>query len=282
MGRKPVGREGRLTCHSPTGLSSRFDRGRCDTEASASFKCRISNLYVLRGYAQSYRKSQKPKRNTVGLKRLLLILSLIPLLAGCGLLGFDSWAWHQKLTVTVETPQGVVSGSSIVAVEVTYQPEIIAHQGGFFKSTKGEAAFLEVRPGVYLFALLSDEAVRAERTFLPGGKPKNPRKDFAYLERLRETRALSGADYPHFVTFTDIADPSTVTRVDPDNLAVTFGPGYRLKSVTLEITGEPVTKGEVDKVLGWLGSETKLDYMWDALNYDQKSAVLGLRAPIRP
>jgi hypothetical protein len=53
--------------------------------------------------------------------------------------------------------------------------------------------------------------------------------------------------YPLLVTFTDIADPKTVTRVDSANLAATFGPGYALTSITLEITDEPVTEGQVQK-----------------------------------
>ena len=58
-------------------------------------------------------------------------------------------------------------------------------------------------------------------------------------------------DFPLLVTFTDIDDPKTVRKVDPNNLAATLGPGYALKSITLEITDEPVTKGKVEEVLGW-------------------------------
>ena len=39
---------------------------------------------------------------------------------------------------------------------------------------------------------------------------------------------------------------------DPDDLAAHFGPGYALSSITLAITDEPVTKGRVEAVLGWL------------------------------
>jgi hypothetical protein len=59
-------------------------------------------------------------------------------------------------------------------------------------------------------------------------------------------------DYPLLVTFTDITDPTTVTRVDPANLSATFGPGVSLTSVTLAVTEDPVTEGRVEAVLGWL------------------------------
>ena len=67
---------------------------------------------------------------------------------------------------------------------------------------------------------------------------------------MREIRVLPRERYPLLVTFTDLADPTTVRRVDPDDLAATFGPGVALKRVTLEITDEAVTEGEVEAVLG--------------------------------
>ena len=41
--------------------------------------------------------------------------------------------------------------------------------------------------------------------------------------------------------------------VDPNDLAACFGPGVRLKAVTLEITRAEVTEGVVGTPLSWLG-----------------------------
>ncbi|MEP4423828.1 MAG: hypothetical protein ABJ354_20510, partial [Nitratireductor sp.] len=68
----------------------------------------------------------------------------------------------------------------------------------------------------------------------------------------RGVREVAREAYPLLVTFTDIADPTTVRRVDPDDLAATFGPGVALKRITLEITDEKVTEGRVKAVLGWM------------------------------
>jgi hypothetical protein len=38
--------------------------------------------------------------------RVALLAGLMLSLAGCDMFGFRSWSWHQKLTVTVETPEG--------------------------------------------------------------------------------------------------------------------------------------------------------------------------------
>ena len=40
--------------------------------------------------------------------------------------------------------------------------------------------------------------------------------------------------------------------IDPADLAATFGAGFALRETTLEVTGEPVTEGVVERVLGWL------------------------------
>lgn len=53
------------------------------------------------------------------------------------------------------------------------------------------------------------------------------------------------------VTFEGIGDPTSVKQVEPGNLAANFGPGVRLKAITVEMTDDPVTSG-IEKRLGWL------------------------------
>ncbi|MVA97003.1 hypothetical protein GN330_07050 [Nitratireductor sp. CAU 1489] len=187
---------------------------------------------------------------------LLYVLIAITLLAGCDALGFKNWEWRQKLVLEVETPTGVVSGGSVVAVEAGTSPKWApgAGAGGLGSRMHGEASFVEVAPGRYLFALLGGgdwEREVALTLFFPEPAP-SPLERAERLETMREIRVLPRERYPLLVTFTDLADPTTVRRVDPDDLAATFGPGVALKRVTLEITEEAVTEGEVEKVLGWL------------------------------
>ena len=56
---------------------------------------------------------------------------------------------------------------------------------------------------------------------------------------------------PTTVTFADLTDPTTMTLVDPRDLAASFGPGYALKSATIEITDEPASRG-IETILPWL------------------------------
>ena len=66
--------------------------------------------------------------------------------------------------------------------------------------------------------------------------------------------------YPKLVYFRDIADPTSVEEVDPDNLAASFGPSVRLKRITVLVTNDDVTTG-IEKRLGWLSEypEPSLD-----------------------
>jgi hypothetical protein len=53
------------------------------------------------------------------------------------------------------------------------------------------------------------------------------------------------------VRFRDLHDPASVERVDPSDLAASFGAGVKLERMSIEITDAPVTKG-IEAVLPWL------------------------------
>ncbi|MEZ2127662.1 MULTISPECIES: hypothetical protein [unclassified Sinorhizobium] len=190
---------------------------------------------------------------------VLLMTSLLPaVLAGCDVLGFHSWQWHQKLTIVVETPEGERAGSAVSLVEVSLSPRwwgVGDFAGSGTSSLSGEAVVLDVEHDKYLFALLKGYSHEtATKTFFkPTNGPRSRQQSIAAydtLEKLRETRELPSSLFPIFVTFTNVSDPASARQVDPSNLEATFGPGYGLKSVTISITDEPVTRGMVEKVLG--------------------------------
>jgi hypothetical protein len=168
--------------------------------------------------------------------------------------GSRTFGWHQRLTVTVATPAGEVSGSSVTEVVVKSLPKTLPDAGVVDAKLRGEAVVVEVAPGKYLFALLNDGLGWTEAAY-----DKN-RVGSVFEENMRFIEDQSGqppvplprAEWPLMVTFDDVADPKTARMVDPDNLEATFGPGVELRAVTLEVTGDPVTDGRVEQVLGWL------------------------------
>ena len=197
---------------------------------------------------------------------VLILMSLTLSLAGCS----DTYQWNEKLRLEVETPTGVKAASSVQSVQKIHTywglPEMIGVRTKF----RGEAVVMEVRPGRYLFALFSSKLSRSRRFGLfyqhgldevyqrELGVQKGVHKHDEIKDRYELTMRLKGRAvtipqkyYPLLVTFKDINDPASVGLVDPDNLAETFGPNIELKRITIEITDEPVTRGEVEKVLGW-------------------------------
>jgi hypothetical protein len=59
------------------------------------------------------------------------------------------------------------------------------------------------------------------------------------------------------VTFDHIADRTSMRRVDPADLAASFGPGDSLKAVTLEVTKAAVTEERVEAVSAWISDAGK-------------------------
>ncbi len=205
-----------------------------------------------------------------------LLVSAVALLTSCS----QKWSWHQKLTVVVQTPDGLKEGGAVSEVNVSLLPENVGlgdFRGSSSSSLKGEAVVVELGAGRYLFALLKgyghETAVHtfADAGFVP--QPKNREaleKAYDAFGKLQATTALSPDRYPLLVAFDDINDPASVKRVDPANLAATFGPGYRLQSITMSITDEPVTKGKVEAVLGWI-----CDYKAKRLRLSGKSGPIS-------
>ncbi len=181
------------------------------------------------------------------LKSLIVIVLPLLVLTGCG----KSYDWHQKLAVEVETPEGMKAGSSVMSARLidTHGPFVPAEANGVSFQLNGEAITLEVSQGRYLFVLLKSVPALSWLIY--------PKMDSVKAGALLENGDDGGAgkvalkpdQYPLLVTFDDINDPASVKRVNPANLEATFGPGYRLNGITLSLTTEPVTKGEVEKVL---------------------------------
>jgi hypothetical protein len=208
--------------------------------------------------------------------RWVLTAVLCLALAGC-----DSgiqYQWNQKYTVTIDTPEGVKSASSVVEltyVDNTENPEFGSGHVHKFR-LRGEAIAIKVRHDKYLFVLLTSNG-REYDAF------EEFSKQLGYLraEYSKIAPKLQGSNLqttllendPMLVTFDDISKPETVKRVDPKNLAASFGAGYALKSITMEITDEPVTEGRVDGLLGWL-SKLKGGYLHGGTT--SKGAPLGL------
>ncbi|WP_115366643.1 cupin domain-containing protein [Alteripontixanthobacter maritimus] len=198
--------------------------------------------------------------------KAVLATALLPATIACA----DNTApdYRYRLTVEVDTPDGLRTGSSVIEV----RQKLVrsgANPSSVIVSRRayGEAVTVDLPNGGTLFALLSSEdqidwaasvmqqaapKVSGEihqETFdnmlLIDGEVKLPR----YWSINDFDLKLSG--YPFLVTFTDPNDPSSVQIVDPDNLDEKFGHRVNLQRITVQITDDPVTNS-ISKKLRWL------------------------------
>jgi TAT (twin-arginine translocation) pathway signal sequence len=181
--------------------------------------------------------------NRRSLMKFTALAGAATLLSGCWLFPSD---WKSKMTVTVSTPHGDVSGSAVRWHRLEEDP--VLPQVHF--TQKGEAVVVEVAPGRYLFALIEEHKPQDELIYFPGEAPLQSTAKLSGLTG--KVIAVPTYQYPKLVTFGNINDPKSVKEVGLFDMAATFGAGYALKSITLEITDEKMTEGVVEKVLDWL------------------------------
>lgn len=90
--------------------------------------------------------------------RVLVMAMLAMGLSGCDLLfDFPEWQWHQKLTVSVMTPEGLKSGSSVTSARIEFPAKWtgVGDAAGMQRGgVSGEAVVVDLGQGRYLFALL--------------------------------------------------------------------------------------------------------------------------------
>lgn len=186
--------------------------------------------------------------------RIALLTALVLLTAACNR---TTYTWNQRMTVTVETPDGIVSGSSVVEVTALYCNPGCGLAGDIEVnySYRGEAVAVEVLPDQWLFALIDSPAELMYRASPDqfGGIPRHERgRWLAATPRQTEPVELTGGLRPRLVTFGDILEPNTVSAIDPDDLMATFGEGVTLLSIRLEVVGEPMTLTIIEPLLPWL------------------------------
>lgn len=185
----------------------------------------------------------------------LLAATVAMTVAGCGSRG-DSY--RQRITVEVETPEGLKTGSSVSEIKWSYR-DGFGEQGGSRASARGEAVAVDLPGGQTLFALVTSEtdpdwlATAAARAVGDQVPPERQGKG-GYFEDHHLKGDLKPEDYPRLVRFGDMNDPATVQEVDPINLRTQLGAGVRLSRITLAITDDPVTD-QLRKHLPWSSSQ---------------------------
>ena len=177
----------------------------------------------------------------------LLLLPLFLLLAACP----QHFRWNQKLTITVDTPSGPVVASVVQRMDVTYIPKWMRVVPVEIETElRGEGLAVDLGGGRTLLSKMGEGPV-TEKVFKDLGR--RPQVYAAIQDQVGEPpRVVRSNSYwrPKFVSLTDISDPSTAFEFYGEDFPKVFGPGYAFREMTLEITDEPVTTGQVEANLG--------------------------------
>lgn len=187
--------------------------------------------------------------------------------------------YRYRMTVEVETSQGLRTGSSVIEVRTDVASKLsVPTPGAVNMRANGEAVAVDLPGGKTLFALLQSEdstnwAAGVMFNLSPIASAKDTEDTF--LRTFGNMLALEGVitlprywpkrrgydhtgfprtAYPMLVTFEDLADPTSVETVDPDDLAASFGEGVRLKRITVQMTEAAVTTG-IEKRLKWADAD---------------------------
>jgi hypothetical protein len=213
-------------------------------------------------------------------RKIRLIAAAIPALALL-YLGFAYYqehkpgaagVMHYKMTVEVQTPEGLKSASVVRAVSIqVLSPAQRAHSvKSYVAKVRGEALALSLGNRGVLFATMrdmNDQNYGQDVIFrvFPHDTDYDPDAMVRYYTNLSGARTeLLPNDYPTLLFFKDRNDPKSgqqvlvmhaddlrnpVYYIRQDRFEDFFGPGVSLHSISIEATKEPVTEGSLDYFL---------------------------------
>lgn len=201
--------------------------------------------------------------------------------AALALLGILWWCtagtWRYKITVNVDTPEGLKSGYAVREASAVASGPSLFQEGTTTVSLKGEAVVVDLGARGVLFAPMhTDDYMTVFQMFpVPGEPPGNGNttgKGIRYYRSLvTPPKELPLKEYPELVMFRSLKDPKSITlvqemarREDPDvhwaeqayyikadHFEELFGKGVKLHSITIEMTNERLTK-KIEKWLPWM------------------------------
>ena len=190
-----------------------------------------------------------------------------------------------RLTVEVETPEGLRTGSSVIATKWALASKRWGPLGGTSGDAWGEAVAVDLGRRGTLFVLLNGADGEDWAIYGPGPgvspltftqrkalRDRHPDAEFdpvtdfhmryaaglkgpkvvpRWLDPYSNTPNKPRSGYPLMVRFRDPALPKTVEAVDPDRLDAVFGKGVKLRRLVKETTDDAVTRG-IEQRLPWV------------------------------
>lgn len=209
---------------------------------------------------------------------LTILLGLLAALYGLYLYKFPTYTYRYKVIVDVDVDGKTISGSAVR--EVRRWEQVFVFSNPFWGSVEGEAVVVDLGSRGLLFATMyldrsytNDAMMTPERVFGHSkeitSKIKRVRgvdstpELWRQLNEFRGCAEMQANEWPLLVRFQDLEEPSSVVRVDRDELESAFGPDVTIRRISICVVDEPITQ-KIEEVLPWL-----------------RTLPYGLLAPIR-
>jgi hypothetical protein len=212
------------------------------------------------------------------MKWLIVIVASISGLYAAYAITYPSYSYRFRITLEVETVDGLKSGSSVLEVTTIQRPSWVTLGANDHQTTvRGEAVFVDLGNGRNLIALLSlgPEAADGRATlFAPRsffkiveGAPHDIKwtKDLSTMTGRRE---YAGDRRPTLVTFANLNDPATVREVPFDNPKSVLGPDVHLVRAWIDLTKDLVTERLASK-LPWINQFESAQTAWRIIRRGQ-------------
>jgi hypothetical protein len=180
-------------------------------------------------------------------------------LGSCG--SSSSASYRFRMTVEVETPRGLKSGSGVLEVTARKVVALTSEEHRGDGGVSGEAVVVDLPDGpVFVLLKVAGEGQPLHSVVthaLAPDAPLNPVDNFvAAVGKLggwfaHAEAELPRASWPLMVRFRNLADPTSLERVDPEAVGV--------RRIRLETTRDEVTTG-IETQLTWLVAAENFHY----------------------
>lgn len=185
--------------------------------------------------------------------------------------------WRYKMTVSVETPEGLKTGSAVREVSIKFEsrPGYKPHPYHVTTKVKGEAVVVDLGERGVLFALIDPDDYRFvfEAFSGPPGLTLEGAQFYSSLATGSKVVLEPGPKRnPVFATFSNMKDYKTIRIISPNELVSFYGEGVVLKEASIEISTDPLDQ-IVDRYLPSYSEESGFEDWFKNLPYGDSRRI---------
>ncbi len=183
------------------------------------------------------------------ISKILLLILIVVLFSSYDYL--KGYTWYYRITIEVETPEGIKTGSTVRRVVARLNTlKLFPQENDFVHHITGEAVVVDLGERGVLFALIDLESYLDIYNAIPSDLPYKSIKHFRYYDALPSgTHGILEKEKPTLVTFDNLEDPKTFKKLEYGELESTLGKGVKINQILIELTDDPYTIRTVDKYL---------------------------------